>query len=136
MTTTETVPTIAERVAAGAAYLDRHMPTWVDVIDLDRLDLGDPCGCVMGQLVTYETPDPLAWTDEEYDPLIDLRDGDDEWEDAYQAWSEGIVEPVPSLGHEEQRSHGFHSYATGELRRAYEFGLLTAEWRRVIEARR
>lgn len=55
-------PTIAARVAAGAAWLDEHDPEWwredapedptltrdAQPIDLDRLDLASPCGCVLG----------------------------------------------------------------------------------------
>ncbi len=40
---------IVERVEAGARWLDGHRPGWVDRIDLDTLDLGDPCRCVLGQ---------------------------------------------------------------------------------------
>lgn len=40
---------IEERVAAGARWLDEHRPGWVDRIDLETLDLGDPCRCVLGQ---------------------------------------------------------------------------------------
>lgn len=42
--------TIAERVAAGAAFLDEHEPGWVDRIDLDRLDLDLCPDCIIGQL--------------------------------------------------------------------------------------
>lgn len=43
-------PSIAERVAAGAAWLDEHQPGWIDVIDLERLDLQAACFCILGQL--------------------------------------------------------------------------------------
>lgn len=42
--------TIAERVAAGAAFLDKREPGWDRRIDLDRLDLESACACVLGQL--------------------------------------------------------------------------------------
>jgi hypothetical protein len=45
----ETVP-LWQRVEAGAAWLDENMPGWVDVIDLDTLDLASGCSCVLGQL--------------------------------------------------------------------------------------
>ena len=41
---------IEERVARGAAWLDRHEPGWVDDIDLDVLDIEDCSDCVLGQL--------------------------------------------------------------------------------------
>ncbi len=43
-------PDIAARVAAGAQWLDDNVPGWVDLIDLDRLDLRSTCRCVLGQL--------------------------------------------------------------------------------------
>jgi len=43
------VSSISERVAAGAAWLDEHRPGWVDRIDLETLNLGDPCRCLLAQ---------------------------------------------------------------------------------------
>jgi hypothetical protein len=42
--------TITERVARGAALLDEKEPGWDKQIDLDRLYVGSPCDCVLGQL--------------------------------------------------------------------------------------
>ena len=39
-----------DRVARGAALLDEHLPGWTDEIDLDDLDLENPCLCVLGQV--------------------------------------------------------------------------------------
>lgn len=55
--------TIAERVAAGAAFLDEHDPEWwrPDVeraIDLDRLDLAMENVRVLGQRCPVEANDP------------------------------------------------------------------------------
>jgi hypothetical protein len=49
------VSTVAERVAAGAAFLDEHDPGWwredfAHPIDVDRLWLGDCERCIFGQL--------------------------------------------------------------------------------------
>lgn len=43
---------IRERVERTAALLDRYYPTWAreDRIDLSKLDMGDGCNCVGGQL--------------------------------------------------------------------------------------
>ena len=41
---------IAERVERGAALLDEKQPGWLDIIDLDLLDISSRCGCVIGQL--------------------------------------------------------------------------------------
>jgi hypothetical protein len=46
---TTTVSTVADRVAAGAAWLDEHEPGWAERI-VDRLDVNDNCRCVLGQL--------------------------------------------------------------------------------------
>lgn len=43
-------PTVAERVAAGAAWLDQHEPGWWQRINLDRLNLNSECNCILGQL--------------------------------------------------------------------------------------
>lgn len=40
----------AERVAAGAAWLDEHRPGWVDKIRITRLDLSSCTQCVLGQV--------------------------------------------------------------------------------------
>ena len=42
--------TIAERVAAGAAFLDEHEPGWADRVNLKRLYIGSTCNCMLGQL--------------------------------------------------------------------------------------
>lgn len=44
--------TAAERVARGAALLDKRMPGWAARIDLSVLDLANECRCVLGQLWT------------------------------------------------------------------------------------
>ena len=42
--------TIAERVAAGAAFLDERKPGWWKRINLDTLDIYSCTACVIGQL--------------------------------------------------------------------------------------
>lgn len=39
-----------QRVARGAALLDRALPGWAQLIDLGKLDLSDTTMCVLGQL--------------------------------------------------------------------------------------
>lgn len=39
-----------KRVAAGAALLDRRYPGWARRIHTGRLDMGDACACILGQL--------------------------------------------------------------------------------------
>lgn len=40
----------AERVERGAKLLDKTHPGWENEIDLMKLDLSSPCGCVVGQV--------------------------------------------------------------------------------------
>jgi hypothetical protein len=42
--------TVAERVAAGAAWLDQREPGWHDRINLSRLRMQSGCCCILGQL--------------------------------------------------------------------------------------
>jgi hypothetical protein len=54
--------TIAERVAAGAAFLDEHDPGWWERIHLGRLDLNHTCNCVLGQAFA----DKSEWSNRYY----------------------------------------------------------------------
>jgi hypothetical protein len=45
---------VEERVARGADWLDAVYPEWWTKIDLGRLDLGNSCRCVLGQLFGTE----------------------------------------------------------------------------------
>lgn len=71
--------TIEERVARGAAFLDEKLPGWwqKEQISLNRLDLSDGCGCVVGQLYEprahaddtetgFEAAIDVAWLDLDY----------------------------------------------------------------------
>lgn len=51
--------TLAERVAAGATWLDEHVPGWEHRIDLAKLNLSDTCLCVLGQV--FEERAAAAW---------------------------------------------------------------------------
>lgn len=42
--------TIAERVAEGAAWLDRRAPGWEGRVDLATFDIEEPCLCILGQV--------------------------------------------------------------------------------------
>ena len=116
MTDTTTTPTltgpaaeIAERVARGVAWLDEHDPTWwradatpvssmhdSEPIELDRLDISDPCGCVLGH--------------------------------RWGHFGHAMID-APYFGRR-PAALGFDAYENAE------YGGLTAEWRRVIRARR
>jgi hypothetical protein len=53
--------TIAERVAKGAALLDREEPGWEQRIDLETLALDDPCKCILGQLFSQTDDEKGAY---------------------------------------------------------------------------
>jgi hypothetical protein len=108
---TTTTDTVAERVQAGAAWLDEHRPGWVADIDLDRLVLSSPCRCVLGQLYGSYYNAPIKYFDTSdygFDTLAEDEDlpNDDAGMDAYVAAIDG------------------------------EYVELTAAWRDLIAARR
>jgi hypothetical protein len=96
--------TIAERVEKGAAWLDEHRPGWVDRIDLETLDLGDPCRCVLGQQFEPQSDSDQCGfevgmrllTTPGNDPVIPLVEqgfyatSDDNYADLTAAWRELI----------------------------------------------
>jgi hypothetical protein len=102
--------TTPERVARGVALLDEKLPGWVDRIDLDRLDLGSPCRCILGQ--TWDgIPDPESTPFAAHANELDLY-GEDENDYGFNAGGEDWFADEP------------------------EYRALTAEWTRVILARR
>lgn len=49
-------------VRAGAKFLDETQPGWVDLIDLERLDIESGCQCVAAQVVGgFEGGHSNAW---------------------------------------------------------------------------
>lgn len=109
--------TIAERVAAGAAFLDAREPGWWQRIDLDTLDLQAPCRCVLGQLATH------------------LDDYDDDWSWQNVTARYGLLVWFWSWEANGDRAtdleYGFNANPDIE---AYDD--VAAEWKRVILARR
>lgn len=98
--------TIPQRVAKGAALMDKEMPGWDRRIDLDVLDLQNSCDCILGQeFRPFDDPNIFG-----YDIGRDELFGDDD---------------------EATAAHGFTL-----LNPAESFDALTAEWKRVILARR
>lgn len=124
--------TITERVTAGAAFLDEHDPDWwkADVeraIDLDELDLELSGTCVLGQRC------PLDVLARHLECGVDELTALDH-SDAYFAY----VEQLSALDGDNltlwSRGHGFTLATHGDAPFAWED--LTAEWKRLIEARR
>ena len=80
---TTTLPPLAERVAAGAALLDRHQPGWATQVDPTLLDMQDPRADVLGQLYgSFDTgvrqliPAPLGDLEDDWicDHAFDIDD--------------------------------------------------------------
>ncbi len=111
--------TIAQRVAAGAAFLDGREPGWWERIDLDSLDLGSGCRCVLGQLAT-DVSQYASWR------RIALRFGLD-------AWQDDIGLGFMARDHDADLSL---SVVEANAANKAEFDALTAEWKRVITERR
>jgi hypothetical protein len=97
---------IAERVAAGAALLDEKRPGWWRQVDLAVLDLEDCRLCVIGQL---------------FGP---------EWEYSRGSYGAGLAALGLDAGRYEEFAYGF------DIENFREFADLTAEWRRLVAARR
>jgi hypothetical protein len=95
--TVETTLTFAERVNAGALWLDQHHPGWVDRINLDILDLYDCQKCVLGQMFGLYSAAPLApadypteWLDDVAIPLgFDIDD--ESYTQLTDAWRDLIL---------------------------------------------
>lgn len=125
---------IAERVAAGAAFLDEHDPEWwrpdVDrAIDLDALDLAEPDRCVLGQRCPLEVLAIYLSADVDELNALDMGDG----YLAYGAFLSGhaadgeIGRWASELG---------FTFTTDDPGDAVIWDALTAEWRKVITERR
>lgn len=119
--------TIAERVAAGAAFLDEHDPEWwrADVkraIDLDTLNLGVTDRCVLGQRCPVGTYfDSYEWMTR-YDALAAMFSGIEASDSSdLDTWA------IPL---------GFQAEDEDWEAEGGEFDALTAEWKRVITERR
>lgn len=46
-----TTGALRERVELGMTWLDARHPGWIDLIDLQRLDVASPCRCLLGQVI-------------------------------------------------------------------------------------
>lgn len=118
--------TIAERVAAGAAFLDKHDPEWwrADVeraIDLDALRLQSYEDCILGQRCPMETLAAYMGV-----PVHFIDEGDEL--ERYDAFGRALSDDFTGPGWPQE--HGFNGWNNGE------FDALTDEWKRVITERR
>lgn len=112
------LPSIADRVAAGAVWLDEHFADWPRLITVERLDISSPCRCVLGQL-----HDDYPYTGE----LPGEESADLSTASASRIGRGFEIDFAlqPGESRDDQRD-----------RVAGEYGRLTDEWARVIEARR
>lgn len=51
MTAPMTTRNLRQRVEVGMAWLDFRLPGWDELIDLDRLNVENPCDCLLGQTI-------------------------------------------------------------------------------------
>lgn len=107
-------PTIAERVARGAALLDEKLPGWDKDINLDRLDLSSSCRCVVGQLFVSNRLARVA-------RLLG---------ETLTPYAGGLITLGLGLDGED------YDYGFDKADEAGNYELLTAEWERLILARR
>jgi hypothetical protein len=123
---------VTDTVAKGVAILDTRGPAgWVQVIDLDALDMEQGNACILGQLYRQH--------DEDYDGFLrgvaalggwNLLDGD-YFSTHFEADRWGVEHGFNSL-----YEHNNTVYDTDEPDTARVYEALTAEWRKVIRARR
>jgi hypothetical protein len=116
---------IAERVAAGAAFLDEHDPDWwrADVeraIDLNRLDFASGETCVLGQRSPLPKPDRRS---EPYTAYVRYGFVLSGLTNADELWDWGVPLGITAPLDEHTDPDAVHDD-------------LTAEWKRVITERR
>lgn len=127
--------TVAERVAAGAAFLDEHDPDWwrADVeraIDLGTLDLSDSASCVLGQRCPVEVLALYAGVDPDDEDKVSI-----EWYQAYSAYVRHLSGKSYAAIGDWSADHGFTMVGV-DLDGRDEWADLTYEWKRVITERR
>jgi hypothetical protein len=111
--------TVAERVSAGVSYLDAHDPEWwrpsvKNAISLKSLDLGSGNSCILGQRCPAERL------------LRSRSDSPFEAQLHYITRGRGLWAALAPWAAQ-------HGFTTG---RGCGYHQLTAEWKRVIRARR
>lgn len=132
--------TIEQRVAAGAAWLDRTRPGWVDEVDLDRLEMTECKSCVLGQIVVKERDIVIEATENNIyaEELEEMIVGYDSLVEATRE-ELALLRQIDDLErlvmtHVEAEARGFHTGGTYDAANP-EWQDLTDEWRRVIVAR-
>jgi hypothetical protein len=118
-------------VAVGAAWLDQHVPNWVNEIDLESLDLREQCACVLGQLVKTVQVD---WPDEYVNYYTVAASS---WQQRPHALEHEVFGLDHQLSHEQAINMGFHGRLyVDDPHGPDEWDALTDAWRRLILYRR
>ncbi|HTJ69231.1 MAG TPA: hypothetical protein VL551_16965 [Actinospica sp.] len=123
--------TIAERVAAGAAFLDEHDPDWwrADVeraIDLEKLNLSHGDACVLGQRCPLAVPGDIS----EFEAYGYELSKTFSWR-SLSNWAAPLGFQIYGPWREDGTTEGRRLSEEMD-----EYRELTAEWKRVIEQRR
>jgi hypothetical protein len=120
------VSAVAARVATGAAFLDEHDPGWWQRINLATLDLSRERHCVLGQTCPLEVLHRYA--------LQEWGSADEaEPDDRYEAYA---FELSGATNLREAAQWAVKRGFALDGGRDAPWGDLTAEWARVITARR
>lgn len=111
-TTTEQTYSVEGAVAKGAAWLDENKPGWIDMINIQKLEMSNCLRCALGQIFRN------------YRNVIDChQDGD-----FYKGWKSV----------EWSREHGFEKekVSMSGLSREVAYSTLTLVWKKLILSRR
>ena len=113
--------TAAQRVEAGVAWLDEHVPDWVDRVEVKDLELTSACDCVLGQIFAEHDTGMGAG----FVAAVEcgMRD---------QFADDGRYTMEPVLTGAQAIALGFDSFEDGGI--TYE--ALQAEWEDIIESRK
>lgn len=106
-----------DQIAAGAAVLDEHYPTWLNEVDVPTLELNDCQRCVLGQLTgSYNTGTTILMNRQGV-PVSETDE--DEW-----AAEHGFITPYRRC------------WDTDTTQSDREMAVLTSEWKTYIVTRR
>lgn len=111
------IAAISERVAAGAAWLDNHVPDWRNKVEVRNLEMDSTCNCVLGQVFEDEGA------------------AQDDWETSLSGFAVGeIIAEQEGLDVSELGFDTMGLPVSGYATQAEEFEALRQEWIRVINS--
>ena len=115
---------IKERVANGAAWLDKVVPGWERSINLSHLDLNSSCRCILGQVVMAGVEEDTIDHDTS-PPMVKTQLG-------YSIYPFFVVSSLVKNGW--AADNGFDIYCSKE-EGGYAYGELEEEWIDLIKSR-